>query len=86
MSNFFSIYQGDGVGGHIPKMEHEGQIRRMNTFNILFLLERGRSQTGGFFSNIYKKFKKTQEKDCRDWAKRQKQKGGRASFHDDIFS
>ena len=50
------------------------------------LLGRGRSQTGGFFSKIYKKFKKTQEKDCRDWAKRQKQKGGRASFHDDIFS
>ena len=68
--------------------EKRGQIRRMNILNILFLLGRGRSQTGGFFSKIYKKFKKTRDEECKDWLKRRKrkQKGGRASFHDDIFS
>ena len=83
---FFSIYQGDGRG----LLDFINLVPGISSWDDHFqhsvLLGRGRSQTGGFFSNIYKKFKKTQEKDCRDWAKRQKQKGGRASFHDDIFS
>ena len=43
-----------------------------------------RFQNGGFFSSIYKKFKKEREEDCKDWMKRKqkkrkprKQKGGR---------
>ena len=58
--------------------EKRGQIRRINTFNILFLLG---SQTGGYGGFVWRrKFNRLKKKVGG------KQKGGRASFHDDIFS
>ena len=58
----------------------KGSVRRMNIPNILFLLGRGRSQTGGYGGWVWqRKFNSLKKKVAG------KQKGG-SSFHDDIFS